>query len=144
MVPARSDESEEAALFHKGIELFNEGDWFAAHETWEDIWRDTSGEKKRFYQGLIQAAVTIEHLRRGNPRGVRSVLQTCLPKFKGLPPVYMGINVPKLLAKLERTVRPTLELPSKHFDPALARGQDLPVDWEHVPIIELEYDPFGV
>lgn len=142
MTSSRFDTSEESALFHKGIKLFNEGDWFEAHETWEDIWRMANDEKKRFYQGLIQAAVTIEHLRRGNPRGARSVHGTCLPKFKGLPAVYMGINIQKFLADFERAVRPTLDLPSSHFDPARPRGQELPVDWEKIPTIELEYDPF--
>ena len=66
-----SDTTDEAKVFHEGIRLFNEGDWFEAHEIWEDIWHVASGPRKKFYQGLIQCAVTIEHVRRGNPRGVR-------------------------------------------------------------------------
>ena len=132
----------EAATFHEGIRQFNEGQWFDAHEVWEDIWHLASGQRKLFYQGLIQCAVTIEHIRRGNPRGVRSVYQTAIPKFDSLPRVYMGIDVPRLLEDFKRVVKPILDLPEKHFDPELPRGQVLPFDPASAPKIRLEYDPF--
>jgi hypothetical protein len=102
-----------------------------------------SGDQKRFYQGLIQYSVTIEHIRRGNPRGVRCVYETCLTKFEGLAEVYMGFNVPKQLAELDRVVKPVLAMGPKAFDPATGRGQEMPVDLAAAPKIELEYDPFG-
>lgn len=102
-----------------------------------------SGDRKRFYQGLIQCAVTIEHIRRGNPRGVLTVYKTAVPKFRGLPEVYMGVNIPRLLAGLERVVAPIRALPPAAFDPTRPRGQNLPLDRSHVPRIELEYDPFA-
>jgi predicted metal-dependent hydrolase len=40
-----------------GVVLFNRGDFFEAHEAWEDVWVDCAGEERVFYQGLIQAAV---------------------------------------------------------------------------------------
>lgn len=139
------DNVDEAEVFHRGIHLFNEGDWFEAHEVWEDIWNLASGQRKKFYQGLIQVAVTIEHIRRGNPRGVRTVYETAVQKFVGLPTaVYMGIDVPKLLADLKRTVDPILNLPAHHFDPALPRGQKLPFDPAAAPRIALTHDPFAV
>ncbi len=137
------DREEEAAIFREGLKLFNDGDWFDAHEAWEDIWHMASGDKKRFYQGLIQYAVTIEHIRRGNPRGVRCVYETCLTKFKGLPDVYMGFNIPHQLAELGRVVHPVLAMGPKAFDPATGRGQEMPVDLKQAPKIELAYDPFA-
>lgn len=133
----------EAEIFHEGIRQFNEGDWFEAHEVWEDIWRDASGQKKLFYQGLIQFAVTIEHIRRGNPRGVRAVQKTCITKFVGLSGDYMGIDVDWIRAELKRMVDPILALPAERFAPELPRGQELPVDLNTAPLIELAYDPFA-
>ena len=134
--------NDERRIFHEGVELFNRGHWFDAHEAWEDIWHIAAGEKKRFYQGLIQCAVTIEHIRRGNPRGVRSVYHTAIPKFTGLADIYMGIDLPHLLAGLERVVRPILDLPAEYFDPARPRGQTLPFEPKAAPQIKLLYDPF--
>ena len=71
----------EAAIFHEGLKLFNGQEWFDAHETWEDIWVMASGSRKLFYQGLIQCAVVLEHVRRGNPRGVRSVWKIAFGMF---------------------------------------------------------------
>ena len=140
---APSPDLDEAAIFHEGIALFNDGDWFEAHEVWEDIWHLATGERKRFYQGLIQCAVTIEHIRRGNPRGVRSVWATAQEKFQGIDGVYMGVNVPGLLADMKRTVDPILVMPAERFAPGQSRGQDLPVNWQAMPRIELAYDPFA-
>lgn len=136
------DVQNESKIFHDGINLFNDSQWFEAHEVWEDIWHLASGDKKRFYQGLIQYAVTIEHMRRGNPRGMRSVYQTALTKFERLPEVYMGFNIPRQLRALDELVQPILAMEPKAFDPATGRGQELPVDLTQAPKIELEYDPF--
>jgi hypothetical protein len=134
---------EQAKLFHEGVALFNAHEWFEAHEVWEDIWHMAQGPRKRFLQGLIQAAVTLEHVRRGNPRGVRTVFATCVPKFDGLPDLYMGVDIRRLLRELEAAIRPILDLPEERFDPALPRGQDLPFDPAAAPKIELAYDPFA-
>lgn len=138
-----STDHDEPKVFHEGIRLFNERDWFEAHEVWEDIWREASGPRKRFYQGLIQCAVTIEHVRRGNPRGVRSVWRTAKEKFTGLPSPYMGIDLHRLLDEVRTLISPVLNLPESRFDPALPRGQELPVDWKRAPRIDLSKDPFA-
>ena len=134
--------TEEASRFHHGLELFNSGEWFEAHEVWEDIWHEAKGRKKLFYQGLIQAAVTIEHIRRGNPRGVRSVFASCLSKFEGMHGVYMGVDIDRLRSAMQRYVDPILNLPGERFAPGESRGQTLPVDLAGAPKIELAYDPF--
>jgi hypothetical protein len=52
-----------------GVRFFNDGDFFEAHEVWEGLWLETSGPERRFYQGLIQAAVALYHFGNGNLRG---------------------------------------------------------------------------
>ena len=133
---------DEAAAFHRGLHLHNSGQWFEAHEAWEDIWRPAGGVKKSFYQGLIQVAVVIEHIRRGNPRGMKNVYESCQRKFIGLPEVYMGVNIPRLLGDLAAFIAPILALPAERFAAKAGRGQSLPVDLAKVPRIKLEYDPF--
>ena len=134
---------DEARYFHKGIELFNNQEWFDAHEEWEEIWHIADGPRKLFYQGLIQVSVTLEHAKRGNPRGVRCVHETCLTKFVDLPDQYMGVDVRRLLDELETAVRPVLDLPAMYFDPARGRRQDIPFDPTIAPKIDLAYDPFA-
>lgn len=137
------DTFDESAIFHEGLRLFNEQEWFDAHETWEDIWVMASGDRKLFYQGLIQCAVVLEHVRRGNPRGVRSVWKTAQSKFVDLPDVYMGVAIRQLLDDEYRAIRAILELPQERFDPRLGRGQVLPYDPANAPSITLLADPFA-
>src|SRR5262245_54282863 len=49
------------ARYLAGIQLFNHRDFFEAHEVWEDLWQECAGPERRFYQGLIQAAVGLLH-----------------------------------------------------------------------------------
>ena len=59
------------ALYHDGIHLFNERDFFEAHEVWEDLWHATHGEARDFIQGLIQVTSALHHFGNGNMRGAR-------------------------------------------------------------------------
>jgi len=68
-------------LLDEGIIFFNAGHYFEAHEVWEDLWRETSGDLRLFYQGLIQTAVGLYHLSRGNMIGARAQLSKAIPKL---------------------------------------------------------------
>ncbi len=137
---ARYDPEEEKRFFYEGIDLFNHGEFFEAHEAWEEIWKNTAGRKARFYQGLIQAAVTLEHMNRSNPRGVQRVWASMLTKFEGLPEVFMGLNVLQFHWAVRPVVAHVLEMET-------VPGQqpyDVELKWNRkaVPKIELLYDPF--
>lgn len=134
--------SEHAPLFRRGLVLFNERDFFEAHETWEDLWHMAEGERKRFYQGLIQCAVTLVHVQRGNPRGVQTVWKTAQSKFHGLPAVYMGLEIQDLLTRLATFLTPVLKIPRDVHPPGQGHGQHLPVNLLQAPQIQLQYDPF--
>ncbi|HEX8817146.1 MAG TPA: DUF309 domain-containing protein [Terriglobales bacterium] len=62
----------------RGIELFNNGEFFAAHEVLEDVWRASKPEDKKFFQGLTQVAVAFHHHSTGNLVGMQSVLRRAI------------------------------------------------------------------
>ena len=89
-----------------GIVLFNRGDFFEAHEVWESLWMETFGEEKRFYQGLIQAAVGLCHFCNGNVRGAAALpLQPRLHGQVWLP--LSGARPASLLGRNGTLFRPT-------------------------------------
>ena len=138
------DTPDQAAIFHEGVRLFNRGEWFDAHEVWEDIWHLASGQHKRFYQGLIQCAVTLEHVRRGNPRGARNVYRSATDKLHDLPDTYFGVPVATLLSDMDQFLQPMMSMPPDAFAPGRGRkGVPIPVDLTAAPRIELIYDPFS-
>jgi predicted metal-dependent hydrolase len=85
----------------RGVDLFNREEFFEAHEVVEDLWNETTGPEKEFQKGFIQAAVALEHHRRGNPRGFESVLRTASGYLRRADPGAGGLDVTALLHDLE-------------------------------------------
>lgn len=85
-------------FYARGVALFNAGRFFECHEAWEEVWKRASGAEKRFYQGIIQAAVAILHAQRGNRRGARSTWLKARAKLDDLPAAHMGIALGELRA----------------------------------------------
>jgi predicted metal-dependent hydrolase len=82
--------------FERGIFFFNQGDFFEAHEALEDVWRDASGNDKKFLQGLIQLAVAFHHFGQGNSIGARSLLTRASRNLATCPERFHGIEIAPL------------------------------------------------
>jgi len=82
-----------APQYLQGIEHFNAGRYFDAHEVWEEIWLHESGDTKVFYQMLIQAAVGLHHYERGNERGASGMRDNVVEKLSRLPAVFMSLDL---------------------------------------------------
>jgi len=93
-------------LFVDGVKLFNERDFFECHELLEEMWRNTSGDESRFYQGLIQAAVCFYHWGNANFDGAMRLARTSLEKLAGLPPVFMRVELGAFMAVYGPMVQP--------------------------------------
>src|SRR5690242_16721496 len=128
----------ERKLYLDGIALFNEHEFFEAHEVWEDIWHEAYGTKFEFYQGMIQCAVALEHYLRSNPRGVVSLYDSYRKHFKNVPDVFMGLDVTSFLAAMHQVLKPVIEA-----NPLPEKGK-ITLDPARVPKIALKYDPFEI
>lgn len=64
--------------FEEGCRLFDAGDYFEAHEVWEDLWNLADGARNAYLQGLIQVAAALVHAQRGNWKGNRKLFSTAL------------------------------------------------------------------
>lgn len=64
--------------FQEGCVFFDAGEYFEAHEVWEDIWAEASGARHAFLQGIIQTAVALHHAGNENWKGTRSLLASSL------------------------------------------------------------------
>jgi len=60
--------------FDEGVELFNHQEWYAAHDAFEALWHDTADPERRWLQGIVQIAVAMVHLERGNHNGALILL----------------------------------------------------------------------
>jgi predicted metal-dependent hydrolase len=116
-----------------GIVLFNRGDYFEAHEVWEDLWMDTAGPDKRFYQGLIQAAVGLCHFCNGNVRGAVKLYHSSRDYMNRYAPQHLGLNVGDFWQQMGACFAELLALPSP--DQRVEPSEDL------LPTIGLTPEP---
>ncbi len=92
--------------FQNGVILFNSGEFFKAHEVWEEIWLTAPSDEKLFLQGLIQLAAAFHHYSRGNRAGMQSLVTTALEKLDKFPDVFSGLNLAVRLASREWVAAP--------------------------------------
>jgi hypothetical protein len=116
-----------------GIWYFNQRDFFEAHEVWEDLWADSTGPQRRFYQGLIQAAVALLHFVNGNLRGAVKLFHSSRAYMTGLDPIYQGLDLAAFWRQMERCFAEVLA------DPEPAAGRE--IDEDLIPTIALNPSP---
>ncbi len=103
------EDDERRRLMEAGRSAFNRGEFFDAHEHWEDVWNEVDDPDRRWIQGLIQVATGL-HKVSGDKRGpARTLLAKALVKLTDAPDGFDGFDVATLrresesaLATLER------------------------------------------
>lgn len=87
----------------RGAELFNQGQYWEAHEAWEELWLELEDEPKLFVQGLIQAAAAgHKAFVQLQPRGCVKLLGTALEKLCRSPQDFLGVETRDFIAALQR------------------------------------------
>jgi predicted metal-dependent hydrolase len=89
------------ARYLAGIDHFNRGDYFDAHEVWEDLWHNCVPSDRLFYQSLIQAAVALYHWGNSNRSGASRLYASGLEKMSGYRPIHHGLDVADFWRQVE-------------------------------------------
>ena len=86
-----------------GIDLYNAGEFHAAHDAWEERWMGEVGpDEKLFLQAMIQSAVAFHHLEIGRPGAARRMHQMAGENFARLGvKVFMSLDLVDYQAQLE-------------------------------------------
>jgi len=86
-----------------GIDLYNAGEFHAAHDVWEERWMGEVGpQEKLFLQAMIQSAVAFHHLDIGRPGASRQMYQRAKEKFERLgKDVFMSLDLGEYQAQLD-------------------------------------------
>ena len=66
----------------EGIDLFNRGEYFRAHEEFEAIWLAAKGPSRPLYQGLVQACAGLLKIERGERTGALRLLERALANLR--------------------------------------------------------------
>ena len=96
-----------------GIDLYNSGEFHAAHDAWEERWMGEVGpDEKLFLQAMIQSAVAFHHLEIGRPGAARQMYQRATEKFERLGRrVFMSWDLEEYQAQLDQALSWLLTVP---------------------------------
>jgi len=114
-----------------GIDLYNSGEFHAAHDAWEERWMGpVAPDEKLFLQAMIQSAVAFHHLQIGRPGAARQMYLGAREKFARLGcRVIMSLDLEECQAQLDRalswllSVADPRELEQPRVEPPVIRLQ---------------------
>jgi predicted metal-dependent hydrolase len=87
----------------RGIDLFNSGRYWDAHEAWEAEWMpDRQGPDAGFYKGLIQVAAGCLHYSRRNRRGTVNKWRSGADYLRPYLPDHLGVRLSPLVTTVDR------------------------------------------
>jgi hypothetical protein len=80
-------------LARRGIDLFNQGEYYRCHDDLEAAWRQDEGHGRILYQGILQLGITLYQIQRGNYRGAVKMLLRLRQWLDPLPAACRGVDV---------------------------------------------------
>lgn len=99
-----------------GIQLFNQGDYFKAHEALELAWRDEPGPVREVYRGILQIGVAYYHIQNENYAGAVKMFTRAKKWLAAYPPICRTVNLDQLKKDALTAERRLLELGSENLN----------------------------
>ncbi len=91
-----------AALARQGIERFNQGEYYPAHDLLEEAWVVDESPGRDLYRGILQVGIAYYQIEQGNYRGAVKMLLRVRQWLDPLPDVCRGVDVAGLRADVDR------------------------------------------
>ena len=87
------------------LNLFNNHDWYEAHDAFEEIWNSLYGDERQVIQGILQVSVSQFHLSKGNLNGATILLGEGLGRIRSRTKINLGIDLESFCSCLENLLR---------------------------------------
>ena len=116
------DEAGVARELVRAAELFDAGEYYAAHEVLDEVWEQAPPDEQDFFKGLIQACIALHHHQQGNPDGARKLYSGHRRYLGRFLPRHRGVDVAAFLEAMQAALAPVVRArPGEEppFDPAL-------------------------
>ncbi len=91
-------------LARLGIERFNHGEYWLAHEALEDAWKAETTPIRDLYRGILQTAVVYYHISQNNFVGALKVYQRSQKWLNKWPAICRDVDVNQLRADLDAAI----------------------------------------
>ncbi len=128
--PLTLEQWQSSEAYTRGIELFNAGYYWEAHELWEEVWKvmERQGALAELLKGLIKLAAVGIKIRQGRPNAARSLLARATKHFESVAGQCSvnptaGLDLASLVTRSNHFIESIAEL---RADPTLAVEVVLP------------------
>ncbi len=91
--------------FINALNLFNNHEWYEAHDAFEEVWNSVDGDERQVIQGILQVSVSQFHLSKGNLNGATILLGEGLGRIKTRTKIDLGIDLESFCRCLEDLLR---------------------------------------
>ncbi|HEY5573401.1 MAG TPA: DUF309 domain-containing protein [Anaerolineales bacterium] len=108
----------------EGLEEFNRGEFYEAHEYLEEAWMADESLGRNLYRGVLQVAVAYYHILQGNHNGAAKLFLRVRQWIDPLPATCRGVDVARLRAEAREVHEELLRLGPERigeFDRSLLR-----------------------
>lgn len=85
----------------KGLQAFNQGDFYTAHEFFEDAWRETPDGSREFYRALLHLSGGYYRLTQDRPGAALKFFQRSQHWLGKFPSPYFQIDTNTLKSHLD-------------------------------------------
>jgi uncharacterized protein len=102
-------------LLQLGIDLYNAGHYWNAHEAWEEVWLESVRDLRAFYQGLIQVTAAFVHVTRNEYPGSVKLLEAGIEKLEKYPAVFLGVRLSALIEGAQKAHDRLIELGERNL-----------------------------
>jgi hypothetical protein len=107
----------------KGLQAFNQREFYDAHEYFEDAWRISPLEEREIYRALLQLSGGFYRLTQDRPAAARKFFDRALIWLRPFPASFKSLDVEDLRARLKALLLalekdlPSAEIATQHFHP---------------------------
>jgi len=100
----------------EGVALFNQGEFYEAHEPLEEAWMITDSPERDLYQGVLQIGLAYYQISRDNYRGALKMFRRGYRNLSPLGDRLLGIDLGQLLNDARRVEAALRQLGPKHMN----------------------------
>ena len=100
----------------KGLEKFNRGKYFEAHDLLEIAWMEDNSPGRDLYRAILQISVAYYQIMRGNYNGAVKMFLRVRKWIDPLPDYCQGINIEKLRTEVNEIYKVLVELGPDRMD----------------------------
>jgi predicted metal-dependent hydrolase len=121
--------SEDWKDYEEGWRLFNDREFWHAHEAWESVWKRRGEESRIFFQGIIQLAAAYHLLVvKKRYRGTMRNFEKAEEKLRLFPDPFLRVDVSRLLNAVDQARKEINRIGEQHLEQ---------FDLEQIPTIAL-------